>query len=467
MLLAMMTWTARAGSVGRPGGKAGNSMNRLGNDIVRGKSDGKKDDGPDEFVDDIAAGLDDASAELLVAGQDAAKVCARDIERYCGTKAMKSKHPIHCLSLLEEDEKQNIHKLCRVHVENSLSITCARDMLSLACDSVVESSLACLSRSLEKVSEDCADQVRMTSHVKLKATSGGDKPIDDAKLLEKVEQRSIKEGWVCGHNFWPVTAYKPCCRWRPDKRVDCDGETEFECAQKKCSESKGQWIPKLGEDQELNGNLCCPPDDAPTDVLEPDTPSMFRDPVVWVFMLGCAAILYWKFDFFVRLSKAIKAVVMEQATEMFIKQAKEVDVPGMPDIQLTEFLDKSDKPKKGSDIFPKKKEKDAPAFEEFGMVETSALKEEPLDLMSSQPEEASLLSSGNEPTSMDFGLGPSSSSQAQETSLDSFFGESSCSGAPDMDIPEFASDSPDFGLGQPSAPEESSKPLISDDFGLG
>jgi len=48
-----------------------------------------KDDGPDEFVDNIAASLGDAQAELLVAGQPASKVCARDVKRFCGAGELK------------------------------------------------------------------------------------------------------------------------------------------------------------------------------------------------------------------------------------------------------------------------------------------------------------------------------------------------------------------------------------------
>merc|ERR1719160_797255 len=44
-------------------------------------------DGPDDFVDDIAASLDDAQADLLVANQPPSTVCARDIKKFCGSEA--------------------------------------------------------------------------------------------------------------------------------------------------------------------------------------------------------------------------------------------------------------------------------------------------------------------------------------------------------------------------------------------
>lgn len=219
------------------------------------------DEGPDTFVDNIASGLGDFQAELLVAGQDASKVCARDVKQFCGSDAMKHKHPIHCLGLLPDNKRSQIHRLCRNHLQQSLSFVCANDLDLLDCDPVMGSKIDCLTEGIEKVSEDCADQVRLTAKVIAK--------VNNAEITVTTEEGGHKvtkvhsneyENWQCPVDFLEHHSHAPCCFFSGDcAGANHVGNTKFQCAATRCQAVKGEWVLKDNEGFELGGHLCCPP----------------------------------------------------------------------------------------------------------------------------------------------------------------------------------------------------------------
>lgn len=197
-------------------------------------------------------------------------VCSKFTERFCSKPTMENKHPLNCLSMLDENDKKTIHQSCLQYVEKSFSILCASDIANLGCDSLVTAAstptMQCLSGSFDKLSDDCADQIRR--HTGSRPKNRKVTPVNDANIEETNE----------------------------------------------------------------------------------DSVEVELDPVVCMFLLGCAFMLYWKFGFYVRLCKAIKAVIMRS----LISEVKEVDVPGMPAVQLSDYF--NGEPTKGGEILPRAKE---------------------------------------------------------------------------------------------------------------
>jgi hypothetical protein len=224
------------------------------------------DAGPDGFTDSIAESLDDAQAELLVAGQDASKVCSRDIQKFCGKGAMHSDHPIHCLGLLKDEQRAKIHKLCRVHLQESLQFTCAQDMENIGCDPVMSSTIDCLTEGLDKIGQECRDQTRLVAKVIAKVNNAEinvtTKDID-GKTVTKVHDGVYNEGnWKCPGGFMEHHTHQPCCYYIGDcsERQKSNGliSSKFKCAQNQCGAAAGKWVLKDPEGMELAGHLCCP-----------------------------------------------------------------------------------------------------------------------------------------------------------------------------------------------------------------
>lgn len=313
-------------------------------------------DGPDDFVDDVAASLDDAQADLLVADQPPSTVCSRDIKKFCGTTAMKGKHPLHCLGLLKPEEKAQIHKLCRVHVENSLSFTCAQDMQDLDCDPVMVSTLDCLSEQIDKVSADCGDQVRLISKVVAKVNNAEVTVTEDLNgthQLTKYHGGEYDPNWVCSQGFEPHSEMAGCCSFVSEAE-GCMGISKFRCAKRQCKVGGGRWILKQDEPAgPLAGHLCCAPpktgiqrfitpsgvlteiglEEGVLEIAEDGsvelTAASRRDLLLLCIMLACLA--YWKWDLVKRLALAAKALALNEVDK--------VDIPGMPAIELTTFFE--------------------------------------------------------------------------------------------------------------------------------
>merc|ERR1719161_217635 len=208
-----------------------------------------KDEGPDNFVDNIASGLGDFQAELLVAGQSASKVCARDVKRFCGSQQMKTKHPIHCLGLLPDSQRSQIHRLCKLHLQQSLSFVCATDLDILNCDPVMGSKIDCLTEGIEQVSDDCADQVRLTAKVIAKVNNA-EITVTNPDGSQKVHSGEYEnEGWQCPANFMEHHTHGPCCFFAGDCPAE-HGLTKFQCAERQCK-AVGEWALKDEEGFEL------------------------------------------------------------------------------------------------------------------------------------------------------------------------------------------------------------------------
>lgn len=217
-------------------------------------------DSVDGFTDSIADSLDDSQSELLVAGVKPSKVCARDIKRFCPKGDIKTVHPLHCLGLLKDEERSQIHKLCRVHIQESLQFTCAKDMQNLECDPVMSSTIDCLTEGIDKLSQECHDQVRLVAKVVAK--------VNNAHITVKTQSGSmVHDGeyndgdWECPNAFTPHATHAPCCYFQGQcngGEVRRGGSETFRCAKSRCHSNGGKWVLKDPEGFELAGHLCCP-----------------------------------------------------------------------------------------------------------------------------------------------------------------------------------------------------------------
>lgn len=302
-------------------------------------------DGPEDFVDDVASSLDDAAADLLVGDQKPSAVCARDIKKFCGAGEMKKKHPLHCLGLLKDEQKDQIHKLCRVHVENSLTYACATDIDKLDCDPVMRSTVDCLSESMDQLQEDCADQVRLVARVVSKVNNAEVSVMDqnETHAITKSGGGEIDPNWHCPKDQF-ASHYDQigCCEFTPENDEVCK-EDKFSCVKQLCKGGKGRWILKLPPGAALGGHLCCGPTKGSSHTATPLTgvmgileeggivdqtedgqveltSSVRRDLIFFFFLI--AAVAWWKFD-------EIKAMLTGDSR---------VNLPGMPAIELTNFF---------------------------------------------------------------------------------------------------------------------------------
>jgi len=277
--------------------------------------------------------LGDFQAELLVAGQDASKVCARDVKRFCGKGAMKTKHPIHCLGLLPDEQRSQIHRLCRNHLQQSLGFTCANDLVELDCDDVMQTKIDCLTEGIERISEDCADQVRLTAKVMAKVNNAEIKVETQDGVVKYHSGEYENENWQCPANFMEHHTHAPCCFFSGDC-AGGEGLSKFQCAQRQCKAMKGQWTLKDEEGFELGGHLCCPPykkgfgpsegadrGDA-ADVLAHTVYSTISSPTSMFVLLAFGYLCYKHRDF-------IK--------DLIAGDIKKINLPGFQ-IELTTFL---------------------------------------------------------------------------------------------------------------------------------
>jgi len=217
------------------------------------------------FTDNLAESLDDAQAELLVAGQKPVDVCKRDIETFCGEGAMRSAHPLHCLGLLDIEKQNMIHKVCKVHIENSLTFTCAKDMSDFQCDPVIQSTIDCLSEDLDKVRDDCADMIRLVRHT-IANVNNADVHVTDKSRSRKYKITNGRDAsWTCPAGFQGSSIQAGCCAFKGGSHCDADSKRggKYHCVKDSCKQASGRWLLKdAAADAPFAGHLCCAPADS-------------------------------------------------------------------------------------------------------------------------------------------------------------------------------------------------------------
>jgi len=216
----------------------------------------------------------------------------------------------------------------------------------LDCDPVMDTKMDCLTEGIERLSEDCADQVRLTAKVIAKVNNADITVTSDegGHLMTKVHSGEYEaENWQCPADFMEHNTHTPCCFFAGDCNADDHSlghTTKFQCARKRCNAVKGEWALKDEEGYELGGHLCCPRKKAegfsiffsPKDSDKDDATyllanGMYSNSGTLLFLLATAGIAYWQ--------RARLATAVRIGKEMAFNDVQNVQMPGLQAIELT------------------------------------------------------------------------------------------------------------------------------------